>query len=98
MKKYLLAYRFFRRHSLSQDEKRNLRLGGVVSIYGISFAVEKLCIVIGHPLADFWWFVIYGTLALISLIWWIEDIILDMWEHHTTEDDELYGSMGHLKS
>lgn len=87
---YKRAWRYFRTHSFSHDEKRNLRLGGIVSIYGISFAVEKFLLHNGNPLSDGWWAVIYGTFALISTYWWFEDAIFDLWETHTTEDDELY--------
>ncbi len=91
MNKYTLAWRYFCRHKFRNDDKRNLRLGGVVSVYGISFAVEKLLLTIGYPLSDRCWFVIYGILALLCTWWWIEDSLLDMWEQNTTEDDEIYG-------
>lgn len=90
MKKYLLAWRYFCRHSFSKNDKRNLRLGGIVSVYGLSFAVEKLLLGIGYPLADIWWFCIYGAFGLLSTWWWVEDALLDLWEEHTNEDDVLY--------
>lgn len=90
MKKYILAWRFLRRHKMNHDERRNIRLGGVVSVYGISFSIEKLLLWAGTPLSDGWWCIIYGCLAIICTAWWLEDIVLDMWEHHTTEDEILY--------
>lgn len=84
------AWCYFRRHKFSQDDKRNLRLGGIVSLYGISFAVEKGLNTFGMPQSDLFWFVVYGIFALISTFWWFEDAVLDLWEKHTTEDDELY--------
>lgn len=89
--KYRLALRFILRHKFTRDEKRNIRLGLVVSIYGFLFALEKAFIVFWHPLSDGFWFVTYGICALLSFVWWLEDSIFDAWEHHTTEDDELYG-------
>lgn len=86
------ACKYIRQHKFTRDERRNLRLGGVVSIYGISFAVEKGLLAAGTPISDFWWCVIYGVFALVATLWWAEDAILDIWENHTTEDDELYGS------
>lgn len=84
------AWRYFKAHKFSHDEKRNLRLGAIVSVYGITFAVEKFLLHLGTPLSDGWWAVIYGTCALVSTLWWFEDAILDLWENYTTEDDELY--------
>ena len=84
------AWCYFKTHKLSHDDRRNLRLGGIVSLYGISFAVEKGLNFVGMPLSDMWWFLIYGGFALVSAYWWVEDSILDIWERHTTEDDELY--------
>lgn len=86
------AWRYFRKHKYSKDDIRNLRLGGVVALYGMSFAVEKGLLALGTPLSDLWWFLIYGCFALVSTFWWLEDAILDIWEKHTTEDDELYAS------
>lgn len=92
MKKLALkkAWNYFLRHKFSQDDLRNLRLGGIVSIYGISFALEKGLNTFGMPQSDLCWFLVYGVLALLSTYWWFEDAILDLWEKHTTEDDELY--------
>lgn len=90
LQKYKRAWAYFKRHTLNHDERRNKRLGAVVSLYGVSFAVEKLLLGLGTPLSDMWWFGIYGSFALISTFWWVEDFILDLWEVHTTEDDELY--------
>jgi hypothetical protein len=84
------AWCYFRRHQFSPDEKRNLRLGGIVSLYGISFAVEKGLNTFGMPQSDLCWFVVYGLFAVVSTYWWFEDVVLDLWEKHTTEDDELY--------
>lgn len=90
MIKYKLAWRYFKNHKFTQDEKRNLRLGGVVSVYGFAFAAEKLFIIAGNQLNDYWWFAIYGICAALSFYWWFEDLIFDIWEKYTTEDDELY--------
>ena len=90
LEKYKRAWRYFRAHKFTPDEKRNLRLGLIVSLYGITFAVEKLLLHLGTPLSDGWWAVIYGTCALFSTVWWFEDAILDLWEQYTTEDDILY--------
>ena len=87
---YRFAWRYFKQHQFSQDDRRNMRLGGIVSAYGLSFAIEKLLLGIGNPIPDIWWFVIYGSFALLSTFWWLEDSILDLWERHTTEDDDLY--------
>lgn len=46
--------------------------------------------VIGQPLPDLWWMTIYGVLALVSTLWWFEDVVLEMWEKYTTEDDRIY--------
>jgi hypothetical protein len=40
MIRYKKALAYVKRHKFTSDEKRNFRLGGVVSAYGISFAVE----------------------------------------------------------
>ena len=84
------AWCYFRQHQFTPDDRRNLRLGGIVSLYGISFAVEKGLNNLGLPLSDLCWFFIYGSFALLSTYWWAEDSILDLWEKYTTEDDELY--------
>ena len=84
-----LALRYFLRHKMTRDDKRNFRLGGIVSLYGISFAVEKMLIVLGKPLSDEVWFLTYLGLSLLSVWLWFEDSVLDLWEKHTEEDDEL---------
>jgi hypothetical protein len=86
------ACSYLKRHKFTHDERRNIRLGGIVSLYGIAFATEKLLNVIGYPLSDMLWMLIYGGFALISTYWWAEDFVLDLWEKYTTEDDELYGT------
>jgi hypothetical protein len=90
MMKYKLAWRYFWTHKFDPDDKRNLRLGGVVSAYGISFAMEKLFLAMAYPLPDLVWFIVYGLFALLATFWWLEDILLDFWEENTTEDDEIY--------
>lgn len=85
--KFRLALRYLKRHKFDHDDIRNFRLGGIVSLYGISFAVEKFFLAIGDPVSDFWWMVIYGLLALLSCWFWLEDAILDLWEDHTDEDE-----------
>jgi hypothetical protein len=90
MIRYKKALAYFKRHKFSPDEKRNFRLGGVVSAYGISFAVEKYFLAYRTPFSDKVWFWVYIIFALFSLFWWLEDFIMDLWEQYTTEDDELY--------
>lgn len=85
--KYACAY--LKRHKFNHNDKRNLRLGGVVSAYGISFALEKLFIVLSFPLPDIIWLTFYGLFAILSTIWWVEDALLDLWEENTTEDEQL---------
>lgn len=69
-------------HKLTADEKRNFRLGGLLSLYGTSFAVEKFLLAIGSPLSDTWWCVIYGACALLATVWWLEDYVMDVWESY----------------
>ena len=90
MMRYKKAFAYFKRHKFSHDEKRNFRLGGVVSAYGISFAVEKYFLAYRTPYPDEVWFWVYIIFALVSLFWWLEDFVMDLWEQYTTEDDELY--------
>ena len=90
MIRYKKALAHFKRHKFSSDEKRNFRLGGVVSAYGISFAVEKYFLAYRTPYPDEVWFWVYIIFALVSLFWWLEDFVMDLWEQYTTEDDELY--------
>jgi len=84
------AWSYFLQHRFSHDDRRNLRLGGIVSLYGISFAVEKGLNAFGMPQTDMCWFIVYGAFALLSSYWWFEDVVLDLWEKNTTEDEELY--------
>jgi hypothetical protein len=87
---YKKAWCYFKTHKFTPDDARNLRLGAIVSMYGISFAVEKFLLMIGSPLPDSWWFLIYGFFAVLATYWWFEDAVFDLWEKYTTEDDELY--------
>lgn len=89
--RYKLAWNYLKRHKFDHGDIRNFRLGGIVSLYGIAFAAEKTLLVMGSPLSDFWWMVIYGFFALASLWFWLEDSILDLWEEHTFEDEVLEG-------
>jgi hypothetical protein len=90
MVRYKKALAYFKRHKFSPDEKRNFRLGGVVSAYGLSFALEKAMLANGTPWADSTWFIIYGVFAVIATYWWVEDFMFDLWEQYTEEDDEFY--------
>lgn len=80
MKRYVIALQYLSRHKYDHGDIRNLRLGAIVSLYGIAFAVEKVVI---H---DWLWAIVYGIFAFVSTIFWIEDAILDLWEDHTNED------------
>jgi len=90
MNRYKMAFSYFRRHKFTQNDRRNFRLGGVVSAYGISFAIEKFFLGYMTPLSDKVWFWVYGLFAVICTFWWLEDFLLDIWEENTTEDDEIY--------
>jgi hypothetical protein len=92
MVRYKKALAYFKRHKMTPDEKRNFRLGGIVSAYGISFAVEKFFLGYRTPYSDKVWCWVYGIFAAISLFWWLEDFIMDLWEQYTEEDDEFYES------
>jgi len=76
----IAIYRSLRGKRLTADDKRNLRLGGIVSVYGVMFAVEKALIVFGVPQPDWEWMWIYGMLAMIATYWWIDDYLRDLWE------------------
>ncbi|AKE44833.1 hypothetical protein AU106_gp202 [Sinorhizobium phage phiM9] len=91
--RYKLAFNYFKRHKFNHGDIRNFRLGGIVSVYGLSFAAEKFLLAIGSPLSDFWWTVIYGVFAAASLWFWLEDAILDLWEENTFEDEVLEGKI-----
>lgn len=89
--RYRLALSYLKRHKFDHGDMRNFRLGGLVSVYGLSFAIEKFLLAIGSPLSDAWWTAIYGVMAVASLWFWLEDAILDLWEEHTFEDEVLEG-------
>lgn len=80
------AFHFIMKMGLTADDKRNLRLGGIVSVYGISFAIEKWFIVIGRAQPDWEWLLIYGGLAILCTYWWIDDFIRDLWERYHPAD------------
>jgi hypothetical protein len=90
IEKYKRAWRYCKNHKFTHDEKRNMRLGALVSVYGISFAVEKYFLGFDTPVSDKVWCIVYGVFAVLATYWWFEDAVLDLWEKYTTEDDEMY--------
>lgn len=50
------------------DHKRNFVVLLIACLLNFAFAVEKFLNYIGHPLSDFYWFIIYGTTSVILAI------------------------------
>ncbi|MES2387179.1 MAG: hypothetical protein V4543_04190 [Bacteroidota bacterium] len=87
--KHKNAWNYFKNHKFTHDDKRNIRLGAIVSLYGVSFSIEKLMSYLNRDLSDGWWFIIYGVFALLSCFWWVEDALLDIYEANDAKDNYL---------
>lgn len=74
---------FLRSYTFTPDDKRNFRLGLIMSVYGMAFAAEKAFIVFYEPVSDTAWLIVYGALASLATYWWLEDFIMDLWEKAT---------------
>ena len=60
------------------NARRNFQILLTASFLNLSFALEKLMIVIGYPLPDFVWMILYATLALYLSLIAFSDLAKDM--------------------
>lgn len=79
----------FRKVTLTDDHKRNLRVLVFASILNLSFALEKLLLCFDIYWGNFAWFCIYGGLALWTSWLATKDYVFDVVEHKHNDTERL---------
>lgn len=77
MKLLKKLYKIYKQWWITKSDIRDFRIVMIASILNISFAIEKLFIVIWNPLKDIVWLFIYGALGLYLMYIAIVDYIHD---------------------